>query len=105
MTRPDPRTETPPSRRGARTAKRSSRSFNLAPTIVWLILLGLVAGCVSSGAGGWTKPGATEEQVNHDSADCLFGAKKIVPSREGPRTIVDQDRYRQCMANRGYTSR
>jgi hypothetical protein len=105
MTRPDPKTETPPSRRGARTAKRSSGSFNPAPTIVWLILLGLVAGCVSSGAGGWTKPGATEEQANHDSADCLFGAKKIVPSREGPRTIVDQDRYRQCMANRGYTSR
>lgn len=86
------------------TATRSNTREELFKTIVSLILLGLVAGCVSSGAGGWTKLGATEEQANQDSADCLFGAQKIVPSREGPRTTVDQDRYRQCMANRGYTA-
>jgi hypothetical protein len=67
--------------------------------------LGLLAlGCASSGSDGWTKAGATEEQVNRDSADCLFSAQVVAPGREGPRTRVDQDRYRQCMTNRGYTS-
>jgi hypothetical protein len=70
-----------------------------------LIVLGVLAGCASPTSGGWTKPGATEEQVNRDSADCLFDSQSTVPGgSSGPRMVVDQDRYRQCMANRGYTA-
>jgi hypothetical protein len=75
-----------------------------------LIVLGVFAGCASSGSGGWTKPGATEEQVNRDSADCLFDAQSVAPrgvapgSSRGPGMVVNQDRYRQCMASRGYTA-
>jgi hypothetical protein len=71
-----------------------------------LIVLGVFAGCASSTTEGWTKPGATEEQVNRDSADCLFDARSVVPGgRRGPEMVVNQDRYRQCMASRGYTVR
>ena len=70
-----------------------------------LIVLGVFAGCASSGSGGWTKPGATEEQVNRDSADCLFDAQSVAPGgSRGPGMVVNQDRYRQCMASRGYTA-
>ena len=69
-----------------------------------LVALGVLAGCGSSTSDRWAKPGATEEQVNRDSADCLAGAQSVAPGREGPRMLVNQDRYRQCMANRGYTS-
>jgi hypothetical protein len=69
-----------------------------------LVALGVLAGCASSTSDRWAKPGATEEQVNRDSADCLAGAQSVAPGREGPRMLVNQDRYRQCMANRGYTS-
>jgi hypothetical protein len=69
-----------------------------------LLLLGLFAGCASSASGGWTKPGATAEEIKRDSADCLLNAQTVAPGREGPRTIVNQERYRQCMATRGYTA-
>jgi hypothetical protein len=70
-----------------------------------LIVLGALAGCASSASEGWTKPGATEEQVNRDSADCLFAAQSTVPGgSRGPSMVVNQDRYRQCMASRGYTA-
>jgi hypothetical protein len=71
-----------------------------------LIVLGVLAGCASSASEGWTKPGATEEQANRDSADCLFDAQSVVPGgSQSPRMVVNQDRYRQCMTNRGYTAR
>jgi hypothetical protein len=70
-----------------------------------LIVLAAVAGCASSASEGWTKPGATEEQANRDSADCLFSAQTVRPGgAQGPQMVVNQDRYRQCMANRGYTA-
>lgn len=70
-----------------------------------LLTLGLLTACASSSSDRWTKPGATEEQINRDSADCLATSRTMAPGgREGPRMVVNQDRYRQCMANRGYTS-
>jgi hypothetical protein len=72
--------------------------------VVLLAAAMCLAGCASSTSGGWAKPGATEAEVNRDSADCLAGAQSVAPSREGPRMVVNQDRYRQCMANRGYTA-
>lgn len=70
-----------------------------------LIVVGLCAGCASSASEGWTKPGATKEQANKDSADCLFEAQTVRPGGPaGPAITVDQVKYRQCMANRGYTA-
>lgn len=70
-----------------------------------LTVVGLVAGCASSDSEGWTKPGATKEQANKDSADCLFDAQTTRPGGpSGPVITVDQVKYRQCMVNRGYTA-
>src|SRR5688572_22203665 len=71
-----------------------------------LVVSAGLGGCASSATEGWAKPGATEEQVNRDSADCLFDARSVVPGgSRGPGMVVDQDRYRQCMASRGYAAR
>ena len=71
-----------------------------------LIVVGLGAGCASSASEGWTKPGATKEQANKDSADCLFDAQTVRTGggSAGPAMTVDQVKYRQCMANRGYSA-
>jgi len=68
------------------------------------LLIGVVAlgGCGSSG-GTWTKAGVTEQEQKRDTLDCLDQARAMVASPQGPRPTVDQDRYRDCMANRGYT--
>jgi hypothetical protein len=70
--------------------------------VTLLILLGTLAGCASSASDEWTKPGGTREQANKDSADCLFDAQTVRGA--GAAITVDQVKYRQCMANKGYTS-
>jgi hypothetical protein len=62
------------------------------------------AGCASSSGDGWTKPGMTQDQLGRDTLLCLQEAQMTVPSRDGPRTKVDQTRYRRCMAAQGYTA-
>ena len=71
--------------------------------VVSLTVLGLLAGCASSGSD-WTKAGATEQQIGRDTTDCLAGAQITVAGSPGapPRTVIQQDRYRRCMNERGY---
>jgi hypothetical protein len=72
--------------------------FVVISLTVWMLL----AGCASSASDGWTKAGASEQQVGRDTADCLAGAQVIVGGPQGPRTTIQQDRYRRCMVERGY---
>lgn len=66
--------------------------------------LGCLAGCGAS-SGGWTKPGMTEQGLNRDTMECLTDSSMMVPGGAmGPRESVDQDRYRRCMAERGYSA-
>ncbi|HWU40524.1 MAG TPA: hypothetical protein VN203_22985 [Candidatus Acidoferrum sp.] len=65
--------------------------------------LGLVNGCASSTSEGWTKPGMTREQLGRDTSECLLDASKMVTGPGGSHQVVDQPRYRNCMAGRGYT--
>jgi hypothetical protein len=51
----------------------------------------------------YSKPGATTEQKERDKTDCLFDARTTVPSPDGPQIRVNQDRYRRCMTDKGYT--
>jgi hypothetical protein len=67
-----------------------------------LVALLVLAGCASSG-GTWTKVGVTEQEQKRDTLDCLGQARTMVAGRDGPRPVVEQDRYRGCMADRGYT--
>lgn len=69
---------------------------------VGLAALGLLAGCASSSSSDWTKAGASEQQVGRDTADCLASAQIITSGPQGPRTVIQQDRYRECMRQRGY---
>lgn len=70
--------------------------------VTLLVLLGMLAGCASSASDEWTKAGATKEQANKDSADCLFDAQTMRGA--GAAITVNQVQYRQCMVNKGYTS-
>jgi starvation-inducible outer membrane lipoprotein len=76
------------------------RSQNMLKIATLLMPLAMLAGCASSDE--WAKPGATREQANKDSADCLFDAQTVRGA--GAAITVDQVKYRQCMANKGYTS-
>jgi hypothetical protein len=63
----------------------------------------LVAGCASSDPYVYTKPGATTEQKEKDKTDCLFDARITTQRPDGPQISVNQDRYRRCMTDKGYT--
>jgi hypothetical protein len=75
-----------------------------------LVAMALVAGpmwraaCASSTSDTWTKPGVTEQQRGRDTLDCLTEAKRVTPGPGGAVETVNQDRYRRCMTERGYTS-
>ena len=76
----------------------------LAAFVITPVLgLGLLTGCASSTSGGWTKPGMTQEQLGRDTLDCLTDASRMTPGIGGGQQVVDQTRYRRCMADHGYT--
>lgn len=69
-----------------------------------VVLAAALTGCASS-SDTWTKPGVTEQERGRDTLDCLTQAKRVTPGVGGPPVeTVNQDLYRRCMANRGYTS-
>jgi hypothetical protein len=72
-------------------------------SIVTLLLGSALAGCATSG-DTWTKPGVTEQERGRDTMDCLTEAKRVTPGVGGPVETINQDRYRRCMTDRGYTS-
>ena len=69
----------------------------------FLAVVLMVAGCASSDPYVYTKPGATTEQKERDKTDCLFDSSVTTPRMDGPQVRVDQDRYRRCMTDKGYT--
>jgi uncharacterized protein YceK len=72
--------------------------------IVAILVAGLLAGCASSSSDDWAKPGATQEQIGRDTADCLLKAQIVQSGPQGPRTTIMQDQYQACMTGRGYTA-
>lgn len=63
----------------------------------------LMTGCASSDPYVYTKPGATTEQKERDKTDCLFDSKETTHGPGGPPITVNQDRYRRCMTDKGWT--
>ena len=63
----------------------------------------LVTSCASADQYVYTKPGATTEQKERDKTDCLFDARVTTQGPDGPQIRVNQDCYRRCMTDKGYT--
>jgi hypothetical protein len=72
-------------------------------TRLLLVVILLMGGCAGADSYVYSKPGGTAEQRERDKTDCLFDARTTVPGPDGPQSRVNQDRYRRCMADRGYT--
>ena len=83
---------------------RSAGRRTGAAVALSLLLIQWLTGCAASGGDTWTKPGVTEQQRGRDTLDCLTQAKRVTPGVGGPAETVNQDRYRRCMTDRGYTS-
>jgi len=78
--------------------------FTVTLFFLSLSVAAALAGCASSASDTWTKPDVTEQQRGRDTLDCLTEAKRVTPGPGGPVEQVNQDRYRRCMTDRGYTS-
>ncbi len=63
----------------------------------------LAGGCAGADSYVYTRPGATTEQKERDKTDCLFDARIVTQRPDGPQISVNQDRYRRCMTDKGYT--
>jgi len=85
------------------TAAGALQDAAVMRTLLTLFLVLVVLGGCGSSGGTWTKADTTEQEQKRDTLDCLDQARTMMVGREGPRPVVDQDRYRGCMATRGYT--
>jgi hypothetical protein len=83
---------------------RPAQCTAMRTLVASLLTAGLLAGCASSSGPNWTKPGASEQQIGRDTADCLAQAQIIRSGPQGPKTTIEQDRYRRCMTDRGYVA-
>lgn len=82
----------------------SEAGFAHGALFVALLLSFCLTGCASSGGDTWTKPDVTEQERGRDTLDCLTEARRVTPGPGGPVEQVNQDRYRRCMMDHGYTS-
>jgi hypothetical protein len=71
------------------------------PTVLVALTCILGAGCTSGEE--WVKPGASDAQRDRDTSECLFASAETVPTSQGYQRRLNQDRYRRCMSERGYT--
>jgi hypothetical protein len=68
----------------------------------------LLAAVLAAALGGcaryyWTKAGSTAEQFDRDSRECVQDAKGTVPGPVAGLAVgVIEQRYRACLAGRGY---
>jgi len=68
-----------------------------------LAALIVAAGCASSETAPSGSP-ATEDIKSRDTMECMSMAREVQAGRQGPQTTIDQDRYQQCMRERGHAS-
>jgi hypothetical protein len=77
---------------------------SFASPVVFVVGVALSACASSSSSNGWTRPGMTQEELSNDTIHCLSEARETVAAARGPRSTVDQSRYRRCMQDRGYSA-
>jgi hypothetical protein len=76
------------------------RRTSLAVLIVSVIASG---GCASSepAPAGSTMGGDVRSR---DTIECMNQAREIRATPQGPRTVINQDRYQECMKARGHVT-
>lgn len=84
-------------------SRRGPRRHALAFAAAILCLAAVQAGCEATEE--WVKPGASDADRDRDMMACIVETSEPVPSAQGTRRVLNQDRYRRCMSERGYTVR
>ena len=64
-----------------------------------MIAVALAAGLAGCGRYYWSKPGGSAEAFDRDSRECAREASSGPSAALG---VVDQERYRGCLAARGW---
>ncbi len=83
------------SRRGPR------RCCSISCAVAILCLAAVLVGCEATEE--WVKQGASDAQRDRDASECLVASAETAPTAQGPQRRLNQDRYRRCMSDRGYT--
>jgi len=81
---------------------KTARRINWA-MIAAIHLAAFLAGCAPTEE--WVKPGASDADRDREASECLVASVDTVSSAQGPQRRLNQDRYRRCMSDRGYTVR
>ncbi len=79
------------------------RQHTLACAAAVLCLAAVQAGCGATEE--WVKPGASDADRDRDTATCINESYDTMPSAHGAQRVLNQDRYRRCMSERGYAVR
>jgi hypothetical protein len=72
----------------------------MALLLAWMA----IGGCASSKTAPSSSPATEDGAKNRDTMECMNVAREVRSSPQGPRTTIDQDRYQQCMRERGHVS-
>jgi hypothetical protein len=73
------------------------------------ILAVLIASVVATGAcaSSETAPdraSAGGDAKSRDTIECMNQAREVRATPQGPRPVINQDRYQQCMKERGHVT-
>jgi hypothetical protein len=69
--------------------------------VVWVLLL---ASACASAAARWTKPNATSDDLQHDTAHCEQAAEEEADPRTNPFAIKRKtDLFKRCMEEKGWS--
>jgi hypothetical protein len=77
------------------------RSTPVVPVL--LVTLLALGGCASSETTP-SSSATTGDVKSRDTTECMNLAREVRSGPQGPRTTINQDRYQQCMRERGHMS-
>jgi hypothetical protein len=79
---------------------RGRRTASLAVLIVSVVASGA---CASSETAP-DRATAGGDVKSRDTIECMNQAREVRATPQGPRPVINQDRYQQCMKERGHST-
>jgi hypothetical protein len=79
---------------------RGRRTASLAALIVSVIASGACASSATAPDGAT----AGGDVKSRDTIECMNQAREVRATPQGPRPVINQDRYQQCMKERGHST-